>query len=48
MMANNPRLAGTRGVPASAGHVSSPTELRNDRTLDIDVLPTLALVQRLN
>jgi N-acetylmuramic acid 6-phosphate etherase len=26
----------------------SPTELRNDRTLDIDVLPTLTLLERLN
>jgi N-acetylmuramic acid 6-phosphate etherase len=36
---------------ASAGHggqVGSPTELRNDRTLDIDVLPTVALLERLN
>lgn len=49
-MADSPELAGTVGVPASAGagQVSSPTELRNDRTLDIDVLPTLALLERLN
>jgi N-acetylmuramic acid 6-phosphate etherase len=30
------------------GPVVPPTELRNDRTLDIDVLPTLALLERLN
>lgn len=45
---NDPKLAGTSSVPASSGLVSSPTELRNDRTLDIDVLPTPALLERLN
>jgi N-acetylmuramic acid 6-phosphate etherase len=35
-------------VPASDRGVVPPTELRNDRTLDIDVLPTLALLERLN
>jgi len=42
------KLAGTSVVPAVAEPVASPTELRNDRTLDIDVLPTMALLERLN
>jgi N-acetylmuramic acid 6-phosphate etherase len=34
---------------AAAGRlVASPTELRNDRTLDIDALPTLTMLERLN
>jgi N-acetylmuramic acid 6-phosphate etherase len=32
----------------AGGQAGSPTELRNDRTLDIDVLPTLGLLERLN
>jgi N-acetylmuramic acid 6-phosphate etherase len=47
-MPDSYRLAGTHGVPASGTPGVSPTELRNDRTLDIDVLPTLTLLQRLN
>lgn len=47
-MADSPELAGTTPVPASGGQASPPTELRNDRTLDIDVLPTLELLERLN
>lgn len=33
---------------ANAVQVSSPTELRNQRTLDIDLLATVELVQRIN
>jgi len=45
--------AGSSSSPApdstSAGRAaSSPTELRNERTLDIDLLPTVALLERLN
>jgi N-acetylmuramic acid 6-phosphate etherase len=47
-MAGDSTLAGTMGVPASRRLVASPTEMRNDRTLDIDGLPTLALLERLN
>jgi N-acetylmuramic acid 6-phosphate etherase len=47
-MPDSPELAGTPAVPASAGAVSSPTELRNGSTLDIDVVPTLELLERLN
>jgi N-acetylmuramic acid 6-phosphate etherase len=40
------------GVTANAspdgGLVDSPTELRNDKTRDIDMLPTLAMLKRLN
>jgi N-acetylmuramic acid 6-phosphate etherase len=36
-------------MPDAAGPVAvSPTELRNERTLDIDLLPTVALLERLN
>jgi N-acetylmuramic acid 6-phosphate etherase len=47
-MARTSRLAGTPVVPASGRLVASPTELRNDSTADIDVLPTMALLERLN
>jgi N-acetylmuramic acid 6-phosphate etherase len=47
-MADRSRLAGSTGMPASGDPAVSPTELRNDRTLDIDILPTLALLERLN
>ena len=47
-MARGSELAGDSGLPASDRPVVPPTELRNDRTLDIDVLPTLALLERLN
>jgi N-acetylmuramic acid 6-phosphate etherase len=47
-MARGSELAGNSEVPASDRAVVPPTELRNDRTLDIDVLPTLALLERLN
>jgi N-acetylmuramic acid 6-phosphate etherase len=47
-MAREPELAGSSGVPDSDRPVVPPTELRNDRTLDIDVLPTMALLGRLN
>jgi N-acetylmuramic acid 6-phosphate etherase len=47
-MARGPELAGSSGVPDSDRPVVPPTELRNDRTLDIDVLPTMALLERLN
>jgi N-acetylmuramic acid 6-phosphate etherase len=47
-MARGSELADAEGVPASDDPVMPPTELRNDRTLDIDVLPTLALLERLN
>lgn len=47
-MAVDPALAGTEGMPASGRLVASPTEMRNDRTLDIDALPTLAMLERLN
>jgi N-acetylmuramic acid 6-phosphate etherase len=47
-MARGSEQAGTSGVPASDRPVVPPTELRNDKTLDIDVLPTLALLERLN
>jgi N-acetylmuramic acid 6-phosphate etherase len=35
-------------VPASGSFIASPTELRNDRTMDIDALPTLAMLEVLN
>ncbi len=44
-MARGSELAGSAEAPVS---LVPPTELRNDRTLDIDVLPTLALLERLN
>jgi N-acetylmuramic acid 6-phosphate etherase len=47
-MADTSELAGTARVPASSHLVASPTELRNDRTLDIDVLGTRDLLERLN
>jgi N-acetylmuramic acid 6-phosphate etherase len=47
-MARGSSQARSEGAPASYGHLLPPTELRNDRTVDIDVLPTLALLQRLN
>jgi N-acetylmuramic acid 6-phosphate etherase len=47
-MARGPATAGSSGVPASDRTAVPPTELRNDRTLDIDVLPTMALLERLN
>ncbi len=47
-MAEMSELAATAGGPASSSLVASPTELRNDRTLDIDVVPTLTLLERLN
>jgi N-acetylmuramic acid 6-phosphate etherase len=51
-MSAGSELAGTgmEGVPVPAsGHlVASPTELRNDRTMDIDALPTLAMLEALN
>jgi N-acetylmuramic acid 6-phosphate etherase len=47
-MTGGSELAGSEGVPASADADVPPTELRNDRTLDIDVLPTLPMLERLN
>jgi N-acetylmuramic acid 6-phosphate etherase len=47
-MADTSELAGTESVPASRYLVASPTELRNDRTLDIDTLTTRELLERLN
>jgi N-acetylmuramic acid 6-phosphate etherase len=47
-MAGGSELTGSDGAPASPRAYVPPTELRNDRTLDIDVLPTLALLERLN
>jgi N-acetylmuramic acid 6-phosphate etherase len=47
-MARGSEVAGTSGVPAGERPAVPPTELRNDRTQDIDVLPTLALLERLN
>ncbi len=44
-MARGSELAGSAEASVS---LVPPTELRNDRTLDIDVLPTLALLERLN
>jgi N-acetylmuramic acid 6-phosphate etherase len=49
-----PRLASAAGSGTNAGanvpgrDATSPTELRNERTLDIDLLPTVALLERLN
>jgi len=48
MTSRETELAGITGVPPRSRNVASPTESRNDRTLDIDVLPTLALLERLN
>jgi N-acetylmuramic acid 6-phosphate etherase len=46
-MERGSELAGSED--GAAGRlVASPTELRNDRTLDIDALPTLTLLERLN
>jgi N-acetylmuramic acid 6-phosphate etherase len=46
-MERGSELAGS--ADAAAGRlVASPTELRNDRTLDIDAVPTLTLLERLN
>jgi N-acetylmuramic acid 6-phosphate etherase len=47
-LAGRSELAGTESVPASRYLVASPTELRNDRTLDIDALSTPELLERLN
>lgn len=50
-MARRSRLAAGSGGqtgPADGRVASPPTELRNDRTLDIDLLPTVALLERLN
>jgi N-acetylmuramic acid 6-phosphate etherase len=44
MTTGSPGPTGT----ASGPPVAPPTELRNDRTLDIDALPTLTLLERLN
>jgi N-acetylmuramic acid 6-phosphate etherase len=38
----------TPGSTPDGRFADSPTELRNHRTLDIDVLPTLAILERLN
>ncbi|MGH3913064.1 MAG: N-acetylmuramic acid 6-phosphate etherase, partial [Pseudonocardiaceae bacterium] len=35
-------------VPRQSVHVDSPTERRNPRTADIDTLPTLEVLERLN
>jgi N-acetylmuramic acid 6-phosphate etherase len=40
--------ASTVGGTSSSRAASSPTERRNDRTLDIDLLPTESLLERLN
>lgn len=47
-MAEQPEPGGTERVSPGGRRVNSPTETRNDRTRDIDVLPTLALLERLN
>jgi N-acetylmuramic acid 6-phosphate etherase len=44
-------MSESRFVPTPVGgrlHVASPTEERNPRTADIDALPALALLQRIN
>jgi N-acetylmuramic acid 6-phosphate etherase len=48
MTARESDLAGVPGDPAGGRLAASPTELRNERTLDIDALPTLTLLERLN
>ena len=48
MTARESDLAGAAGDPVGGRLAASPTELRNDRTLDIDALPTLTLLERLN
>jgi N-acetylmuramic acid 6-phosphate etherase len=47
-MTRGRELAGSSAVPASDRAVVPSTELRNDRTLDIDLLPTMTLLERLN
>lgn len=47
-MADISEPAGTASVSPGARRVNSPTELRNDRTRDIDILPTLIMLERLN
>ena len=42
------RRTGSDPVPGSTPPVASPTEARNDKTIDIDVLPTPALLESLN
>jgi len=42
------RRRGSDPVPSTARLVASPTEARNGKTIDIDVLPTPALLERLN
>jgi N-acetylmuramic acid 6-phosphate etherase len=42
------RAAGSPTELRNDRAAGSPTELRNDRTLDIDLLPTIALLERLN
>jgi N-acetylmuramic acid 6-phosphate etherase len=47
-MAESSGPGGTASVPPGGRPVNSPTELRNDQTRDIDILPTLAMLERLN
>jgi N-acetylmuramic acid 6-phosphate etherase len=47
-MADSPGPGGTVAVPPGGRLVDSPTEMRNDRTSDIDTLPTLAMLERIN
>ncbi len=47
-MARGSEPAGNGEALAGEESVVPPTELRNGRTLDIDVLPTLAMLERLN
>lgn len=47
-MADSSGPGGTANVSPGGGQVNSPTELRNDQTRDIDVLPTRAMLERLN
>jgi N-acetylmuramic acid 6-phosphate etherase len=50
-MAQAPGQAGTPAAstaPAGDHVAGSPTEWRNDRTVDLDLLPTLSMLERLN
>jgi N-acetylmuramic acid 6-phosphate etherase len=47
-MTEPPAPGGAGSMPPGARLVRSPTELRNEGTRDIDLLPTLGILERLN